>query len=153
MFLPLNISNYKSIDELEMELGDVTVLIGENGCGKSNILEAIAFGSAAAKNKLDNVFLHSRGIRVTEPKFMRSAFDRKNQKETIKIVLDNNTPFEIYYNQKENSWGNRLVEKAMHSVFNSPDPEITEALDTLKKEPENIQKLERLISLEFLNLF
>jgi AAA15 family ATPase/GTPase len=63
------------------------VFIGENGCGKSNILEAIALAGAAAGNKLDNEFLAPRGIRVTEPEFMRSAFDKENLSKEIKISL------------------------------------------------------------------
>jgi predicted ATPase len=63
------------------------VFIGENGCGKSNILEAIALAGAAAGNKLDNEFLAPRGIRVTEPEFMRSAFDKENVTKEIKINL------------------------------------------------------------------
>jgi len=85
MIQEITIENYKSIQSLSIELGRVTVFIGENGCGKSNILEAIALGSAAAADKLDNEFLASRGIRVTEPKLMRSAFDVKNLDKEIKI--------------------------------------------------------------------
>jgi hypothetical protein len=70
----VTIENYKSIRKLTLELGRVNVLIGANGSGKSNILEAITLGSAAARNKLDNEYLVPRGIRVAEPRFMRSAF-------------------------------------------------------------------------------
>src|SRR5205823_438579 len=74
MIRKVRVENYKSISDLTLEPGRVTVLIGANGSGKSNILEAIALASAAAQNKLDNEFLSSRGIRVTETRFMRSAF-------------------------------------------------------------------------------
>jgi AAA15 family ATPase/GTPase len=74
MIRKINIENYKSIERLTVELGRLNVFIGANGSGKSNILEAIAFASAAAQNKLDNEFLISRGIRATETRFMRSAF-------------------------------------------------------------------------------
>src|ERR1700753_1023772 len=70
----VHIKNFKSIVDLSLELGTINVFIGENGSGKSNILEALAFTAAAAANKLDNEFLVSRGVRVTEPRFMRSAF-------------------------------------------------------------------------------
>ena len=70
MIRKVRINNYKSIPDLTLDLGRVTVLIGANGSGKSNILEAIALASAAAQNKLDNEFLISRGIRVTETRFM-----------------------------------------------------------------------------------
>ncbi|MDP8935804.1 MAG: AAA family ATPase, partial [Cyanobacteriota bacterium] len=86
----VRIKNYKSIQKLKLELGRVTVLIGENGCGKSNILEAIALASAAADDKLDNEFLASRGIRVTEPQLMRSAFERENLVKDIKIDIKEN---------------------------------------------------------------
>jgi AAA15 family ATPase/GTPase len=85
MIQEITIENYKSIQSLSIELGRVTVFIGENGCGKSNILEAIALGSAAAADKLDNEFLAPRGIRVTDPKLMRSAFDINNLDKEIKI--------------------------------------------------------------------
>lgn len=70
----VSIENYKSIRKLTLELGQVNVLIGANGSGKGNILEAIALGSAGARSKLDNEYLVPRGIRVVEPHFMRSAF-------------------------------------------------------------------------------
>ena len=76
MIRKVQVENYKSIPDLALDLGRITVLIGANGSGKSNILEAIALASAAAQYKLDNEFLISRGIRVTETRFMCSAFDK-----------------------------------------------------------------------------
>ncbi len=87
MIQNVQIENYKSVQELNLDLGRVTILIGENGSGKSNILEAIALSSAAANDKLDNEFLVSRGIRVTDPRFMRAAFDKENVSQEIKISL------------------------------------------------------------------
>ncbi|HBK98017.1 MAG TPA: chromosome segregation protein SMC [Microcoleaceae bacterium UBA10368] len=124
----VRIENYKSIQKLKLELGRVTVLIGENGCGKSNILEAIALASAAADDKLDNEFLASRGIRVTEPRFMRSAFEKENLVKDIKIdiigndeekfscILHNdNSPYSQWKNKK---W--HVSETLLHSIiFNS----------------------------------
>ncbi len=84
MVKTIKIENFKSIQSLEIELGRVNVFIGENGCGKTNILEAITMGSAAAANKLDNEFLANRGIRVTEPRYMKSGFEKENEgKDTI----------------------------------------------------------------------
>lgn len=89
MITELKIENYKSIQDLPpLEVSRVNVLIGENGCGKSNILEAITFAAAAEANKLDNEFLSSRGIRVTDPKLMRSIFEEKHQrKSNIRITF------------------------------------------------------------------
>src|SRR5438270_9933990 len=89
MIRKVRIENYKSIPDLALDLGRATVLIGANGSGKSNILEAIALASAAAQDKLDNEFLSSRGIRVTETRFMRSAFDKPPPSgKAIKIWLE-----------------------------------------------------------------
>jgi predicted ATPase len=71
--------------DLSLELGTFNVLIGENGCGKSNILEAIAFGAAASADKLDYEFLGSRGIRATNPEFMFSAFSNGKKRKSIAI--------------------------------------------------------------------
>lgn len=87
MIRKLHVNNYKSLHDLTLEVGRFNVLIGENGCGKSNLLEAIALVAAAAADKLDNEFLASRGIRVTDPQLMRSAFNDESLQEPIKIVV------------------------------------------------------------------
>lgn len=87
MIKSVKISNFKSVVDLSLDLGSFNVLIGENGCGKSNILEAIAFGAAASADKLDNEFLGSRGIRVTNPDYMVSAFENDKKKKPINIRI------------------------------------------------------------------
>jgi predicted ATPase len=82
----IHIANYKSIIDLPLELGRVNVFIGENGAGKSNILEAIALAGAAAANKLDNEFLASRGIRVVRPVDVRPAFAGRDPKIAIEVT-------------------------------------------------------------------
>ena len=84
----IHIKNFKSVVDLSLELAPVNVFIGENGSGKSNILEALAFAAAAAANKVDNEFLVSRGIRVTEPRFMRSAFGGSEERAVSIEVED-----------------------------------------------------------------
>jgi predicted ATPase len=70
----IQIRNFKSIQDVTLRPGKVTVLIGENGSGKSNVLEAIAFASCATTNKLDDEILFHRGVRVTGHTKMVSAF-------------------------------------------------------------------------------
>jgi predicted ATPase len=74
MIRRFTVEGFKSLEKLELGLGRVNVLIGENGSGKSNILEAIALLGAAAADKLDNEFLVNRGIRVTDAALMVSEF-------------------------------------------------------------------------------
>jgi AAA15 family ATPase/GTPase len=83
----IHIKNYKSITNLTLEVGSVNVLIGENGAGKSNILEAIALAGAAAAHKLDNEFLSSRGIRVVRPVDMRPAFAGSDPSSPISVIV------------------------------------------------------------------
>lgn len=90
MLNSITIENFKSIKKLELELGRINVFIGENGAGKSNILEAIVFAGAALSDKLDNEFLASRGIRVTSHELMRSAFPIEGEeieKQNDKIAI------------------------------------------------------------------
>lgn len=84
----VHIKNFKSIVDLPLDLAPINVFIGENGSGKSNILEALAFTAAAAADKLDNEFLASRGIRVTDPRFMRSAFTETSEGAVVIDVED-----------------------------------------------------------------
>lgn len=70
----IEIEHYKSVRKLALDLGRVNLFIGENGSGKSNILEAIALGAAASRDKLDNEYLVARGVRVTRPGLMLPAF-------------------------------------------------------------------------------
>lgn len=87
MIREIQIENFKSIKKMKLELGRVNVFIGENGSGKSNILEAIALAGAAAANKLDNEFLASRGIRAAEPRLMRCALRGENSVSDIAISI------------------------------------------------------------------
>ena len=104
MIEKIHIQNFKSIYDLEIEVGKVNLFIGENGSGKSNLLEALVFVSASDLNKLDNEFLFSRGIRVTEPTLMRSAFDDYNEDENIEIVIkyDNLEKEYSFFNRNTN---------------------------------------------------
>src|SRR5512132_2500765 len=87
MMREIHVENFKSVEKLTLVLGRINVFIGENGCGKSNCLEAIAFAAAATQDRLDNEFLASRGIRVTEPPFMRSAFHEEQAKKGVQLAL------------------------------------------------------------------
>ncbi|KAA6342890.1 DNA replication and repair protein RecF [termite gut metagenome] len=103
MIESISIKNFKSILDLKLPLGRFNVLIGENGCGKSNILESISYGSAALSDKLDNEYLSLRGIRVTDARFMTSAFDEQSN-DTINITFnDGKEAFKCSINAKTNT--------------------------------------------------
>ena len=101
MIKEVRIRNYKSVVDAKLSLGRFNVMIGANGCGKSNLLEGIAMAGAASANKLDNEFFDNRGIRVTDPNLMLSAFE--NNRKTIDIRVrdeQNVNNFSIYYNRE-----------------------------------------------------
>ena len=87
MIKSISIKNFKSVVDLTVPLGRFNVLIGENGCGKSNILEAVTFASAASVDQLDVHDLEKRGMRVPAPQFMYSAFE-KNDGEDISVKFE-----------------------------------------------------------------
>lgn len=108
----IEIKNFKSIVDLKLDLGRVNIIIGANGCGKTNILEAISFASAASQDKLDNEFLFNRGIRVTPAEFMCSAFDDvENENDPIMVnVSSTNKPLNkiifVNYMKDAKKWVN-----------------------------------------------
>lgn len=96
MIREIEIEGFKSIDRLRIKPGRVTVLIGENGCGKSNILEAIAMAGAAASNSLGHEFLGSRGIRVTDSRLMLPRFPgMAHARARVVMDADNREPLEL----------------------------------------------------------
>ncbi|RAU23071.1 chromosome segregation protein SMC [Paramagnetospirillum kuznetsovii] len=100
MLTSVKIRNYKSIESVPLDLGRINVLIGENGAGKSNILEAIALAGAASAGKLNNEFLASRGIRVADPQLMRPAFADGTENTPIEVDLvdGSGTSYELELN-------------------------------------------------------
>jgi predicted ATPase len=149
----IEIKNFKTIDRLKLELGRTNVFIGENGAGKSNILEAIALAAAANSGKLDNEFLFPRGIRMTSAPLMRPQFDDENQTSPILIkTTDHNgitAEFELNNDNKEYStWTCKATHKGFNEAnfYNETINEIVSSspvmLDELK---EAIKQLESLI--------
>jgi energy-coupling factor transporter ATP-binding protein EcfA2 len=63
MLTRLIVQRFKSLELVDVELGQMNVFIGPNGSGKSSLLEALGFLSAAADGKLDDQSLLRRGVR------------------------------------------------------------------------------------------
>ncbi len=120
MIRKIHIENYKSIYNLDIEVGRINVFIGENGSGKTNILEALAFVAAAQTDKLDNEFLANRGIRITSPELTRSRFDDESIDKPIKIelYLDNNRKLNYvldHDNKSYSKWKKTISNLALSS--------------------------------------
>jgi predicted ATPase len=87
MITELKIINYKSTLKTTVPLTAFTVLIGENGAGKSNILESLVLAAAASANKLDTEYLTARGVRLCSTRLTTSAFAVDPQLKPITIVI------------------------------------------------------------------
>lgn len=119
MIKEISIKNYKSVVDQTVSLSQFNVVIGANGCGKSNILEAVAIAGLSASNKLDEDLFPLRGIRVTAPHWMKSAFPGDDDSVIeIKIVTDKNQPskFRIHYSteSKPPRWVDTVEEETAH---------------------------------------
>lgn len=76
MIRQLRIRGFKSVHELDIELGTVNCFIGANGVGKSNILEAVGVLGAAANGVVDDESLLRRGVRPGLPRLYKTSFHR-----------------------------------------------------------------------------
>ncbi len=92
------IKNFKSIYDTKIELSRVNIFIGENGCGKSNILEAFAVAGNILDNKFEPQNLFSKGVRLAKPSLFFSSFNDKVQ--TFKIEIETLFSNYIKYNME-----------------------------------------------------
>ncbi|MGL6075237.1 MAG: AAA family ATPase [Fimbriiglobus sp.] len=103
MIRKVRITSFKSLEDVELELGLLNVFVGANGSGKSNLLEAIGILSAAADGRVNDQMLLMRGVRPGLPGLYKSSFKATKTKPTsigfeatnddchYKVVLNNPT--------------------------------------------------------------
>lgn len=140
MISDITIKNFKSVVDVSLPLGRFNLLIGANGCGKSNILEGIALGAAAGLNKLDYEYFANRGIRVVDPKMMLPAFEViKNEEIEITILNSKHqqTQYFIHYNEesKPPKWEDDSMNLSRFFSITKND------LPKAEKDIRNLQKL------------
>jgi energy-coupling factor transporter ATP-binding protein EcfA2 len=96
MVARISISSFKSIEESEIELGNLNVFVGANGSGKSNLLEAIGVLSAAADGRVTDQTLLQRGVRPGVPKLYKSAFPSNGDRRTSHIYFSGSSDLAHY---------------------------------------------------------
>lgn len=95
MITRLTIERFKSIRKASFKPGRVNLFIGGNGAGKSNVLEAIGVVSAALERGISDDDLGRKGVRITPPELMKSAFKHFELPRTLQITAE--FPDEIAY--------------------------------------------------------
>lgn len=105
----IRIQGFKSIVDQEFEPGQINVLIGANGSGKTSLLEAIGMLSAATSGTVDDESLQRRGVHLTTPQLYKSSF---------KDIRSNNISLSVQYVQENETWN-----YAVKLEHNHPNPE------------------------------
>lgn len=157
MLQEITIKNFKSIVNDTIELGRVNVFIGENGCGKSNILEAVGFASAALEERVDNENLISKGVRVAKPSLIISNFRNRKQasKFSIHLTFEDRKVFEFEFAKKDkddffNEWEIAIDQRALANNLLAKlvsEPQSTYEITSSKKQHNPFEPLvERLIA-------
>ena len=87
MITKISITAFKSLENVEIDLGNLNIFVGANGSGKSNLLEAIGVLSAAADGKVNDQTLLQRGVRPGVPKLYKSAFPSSGKQQLSHIYF------------------------------------------------------------------
>lgn len=157
MINAIEVKNFKSAEKLELKFGRVNTFIGENGSGKSTILEALAFAVAANNKKLEAEYLENRGIRVTAPELMISRFASTDVSQNIEIRLfvDEGSRARNYILDNDNStyseWkvsGYDLVLSDAYQVDELKTQEATLKLDSIQRELFKLEEQDESSSLD-----
>ena len=72
---PVKVKNYRSLADVDVSLGPLTVLVGPNGSGKSNFVDVLRFISEALRLGLDAAILKRGGITAIRRWSLRRPYD------------------------------------------------------------------------------
>lgn len=106
------INNFKSIEKVDIQLDRLNVLIGANGSGKSNVLEAIAMVAAKKGNIIELDSMAQRGVRIAMPELMVNSFYGKAASRSIKMRFENEDGYVNYLMT-------RMEEDSIYSPWNA----------------------------------
>jgi energy-coupling factor transporter ATP-binding protein EcfA2 len=114
----LKVKAFKSLLDIEVDLGRVNVFIGANGSGKSNLLEALGVLSAATAGRVDDEALLRRGVRPGVPALYKSSFSGTRMRASIRL---------------EASKGDACYSVELNNPLDDPEPAWTFKNELLKQ--------------------
>ncbi len=79
----IEIAGYRSVKELFLKLGEINVLVGPNGCGKSNVYQAIQLIQAAATGGFARRVVEEGGIQS----MMWAGRRRKQEQDVVRLGI------------------------------------------------------------------
>lgn len=85
----ISIKGFKSVVDAEMGLGRLNVVVGANGAGKSNLLEAIGLLGCAVSGRVDEAAFRFRGIRPGTAALYKTAFEGEKIPNLIRLEAQN----------------------------------------------------------------
>lgn len=79
----LNVSGYRSVRDIRLRLKRTNVLVGANGCGKSNLYRSMMLLSAAARGNFASIIADEGGM----PSILWAGARRKNEKARLHLEV------------------------------------------------------------------
>lgn len=120
----VTVRDFKSLKDVTVELGQVSVFIGANGAGKSAFLEAVGILGACAAGAVDDQALLRRGVRPGVPELYKSSFNAEKiaPKISLTAVSRGNAKYHAYITNPTNTpgpywvFGNESLELDGHTI-------------------------------------
>jgi predicted ATPase len=112
----LRIKNYKSIAICDISPGPLTILVGRNGAGKSNILDALRFVSDGLQNSLDLAIKTRGGIDAVRRK---STGHPRNFAIDMKLTVNASTTADYDFEIAAGKKGSFVVKQERLAVFSN----------------------------------
>ncbi len=91
MLSRVHIQGFKSLLDVELELGRFNVFVGSNGSGKTNLLEAIGVAGCAASGRVDDGAFLWRGVRPGLPALFKAAMRGRRIRRLISLGVESGT--------------------------------------------------------------
>ncbi len=84
----IRINNFRSVREIELELGPLNIVFGPNGCGKSNIYKAIHLLTASANGQFSSYVSEEGGLENIMWSGKQAPTDRHPRRLQIACLTD-----------------------------------------------------------------